>query len=626
MSRDITGPRLDAERSEMATGPTVSGTRSMGAPPETSAISRRPHRPVGVTDAALRTVTAQLAGVHVHERRHSGSDVESDGRQTRYPVERSLRPPMSETLERLRKKRAQIAARSAAVASAPSFEDAWGIDDEYLGAQALRFRELVAEVAYPNAAAEYERRAKLAKHLQRVADSRFRGCQARVYGSTATGVLLRGGDLDINFVAPMPPLEVLRAERHDERYSEDDFRRDVVGDLGRLLRRRRHEFENVQIIAQTRVPLVKFHDLRSDIEVDVQVNNSFVARNTALLRAYVRFDPRVRPLAIFVKRWAVARDLNEPFAGTLSSYSYLILLIQYLQLVTPPVLPCLQRLALRRAATIAHGQEAAAATSTSASSVEELVEYQQLEEIVDERLVDEHYLERDDLRMPVHNDMPEALLLAGFFYFYGYQFDYENCAVSVRCGRLIDKRRRGWAVDDYGGSGAATAPEGRADEAGLESVPAAAVEAPTTGAESDNNKARESTGRLSDDEERQALSNPSDEENPTAAAMTANADVGRNAPTPPAANGTDAAAADPQLQRDAARRQRQRRIREQMDRSQRHFFSIEDPFDMTHDLGRVCSKASAALLRHEFRRAYAVLAQRLPLESLLKPYDYAEEN
>eukprot|EP00166_Cyanidium_caldarium_P005959 ctg_762.g377 len=232
MSRDITGPRLDAERSEMATGPTVSGTRSMGAPPETSAISRRPHRPVGVTDAALRTVTAQLAGVHVHERRHSGSDVESDGRQTRYPVERSLRPPMSETLERLRKKRAQIAARSAAVASAPSFEDAWGIDDEYLGAQALRFRELVAEVAYPNAAAEYERRAKLAKHLQRVADSRFRGCQARVYGSTATGVLLRGGDLDINFVAPMPPLEVLRAERHDERYSEDDFRRDVVGDLG----------------------------------------------------------------------------------------------------------------------------------------------------------------------------------------------------------------------------------------------------------------------------------------------------------------------------------------------------------------------------------------------------------
>lgn len=41
---------------------------------------------------------------------------------------------------------------------------------------------------------------------------------------------------------------------------------------------------------------------------------------------------------------------------------------------------------------------------------------------------------------------------------------------------------------------------------------------------------------------------------------------------------------------------------------------------MTHDLGRVCSEDSVRLLRHEFRRAFAIIAQQLPLDSLLQSY------
>ncbi len=43
-----------------------------------------------------------------------------------------------------------------------------------------------------------------------------------------------------------------------------------------------------------------------------------------------------------VKLWASRRCIKEPKNGGLSSYSFVLLVIHYLQVATPPVLPCLQ--------------------------------------------------------------------------------------------------------------------------------------------------------------------------------------------------------------------------------------------------------------------------------------------
>ena len=51
----------------------------------------------------------------------------------------------------------------------------------------------------------------------------------------------------------------------------------------------------------------------------------------------------MRPLVLAVKFWAKTRHVKEAFEGYLSSYSYVLMVINFLQSgVEPPVLPCLQ--------------------------------------------------------------------------------------------------------------------------------------------------------------------------------------------------------------------------------------------------------------------------------------------
>lgn len=53
-------------------------------------------------------------------------------------------------------------------------------------------------------------------------------------------------------------------------------------------------------------------------------------------------DWRLRPLALVVKLWAQHHEINNAKNMTISSYSFVLMVIHFLQCgVSPPVLPCL---------------------------------------------------------------------------------------------------------------------------------------------------------------------------------------------------------------------------------------------------------------------------------------------
>lgn len=65
--------------------------------------------------------------------------------------------------------------------------------------------------------------------------------------------------------------------------------------------------------------------------------------NTRLLKCYAEFDPRVKPVIFAVKHWATRRGIKDASFGFLSTYSFVLLVIFFLQVgVSPPVLPHLQ--------------------------------------------------------------------------------------------------------------------------------------------------------------------------------------------------------------------------------------------------------------------------------------------
>ncbi|XP_050428104.1 poly(A) RNA polymerase gld-2 homolog A-like isoform X2 [Adelges cooleyi] len=98
-------------------------------------------------------------------------------------------------------------------------------------------------------------------------------------------------------------------------------------------------------IVYAKVPILRFNwNDNGRVDVDLCCNNVVGIRNTHLLYCYSKMDIRVRPLVLTIKLWASRHNINDPKNMTLSSYSLVLMVINFLQCIHPPVLPSLQRI------------------------------------------------------------------------------------------------------------------------------------------------------------------------------------------------------------------------------------------------------------------------------------------
>jgi len=156
------------------------------------------------------------------------------------------------------------------------------------------------------------------------------GVRLAVFGSSANGFGGPSADLDMCLVwprgVPLPADPASVVERTAEALRAEGM-------------------TDVACRPTARIPIVSFTDPQSGLQGDVSLQNALALANTALLHAYSRVDARVRALAHVIKHWARRRRMNCAAEGTLSSYGYLLLLIQFLQQRPgAPVLPNLQAL------------------------------------------------------------------------------------------------------------------------------------------------------------------------------------------------------------------------------------------------------------------------------------------
>ncbi|XP_059194188.1 poly(A) RNA polymerase GLD2 [Centropristis striata] len=100
--------------------------------------------------------------------------------------------------------------------------------------------------------------------------------------------------------------------------------------------------ERTQLI-RAKVPILRFRERGSDLEFDLNVNNTVGIRNTFLLRSYAYADLRIRPMILVIKKWARHNQINDASKGTLSSYTLVLMVLHYLQTRRNPVLPSLQK-------------------------------------------------------------------------------------------------------------------------------------------------------------------------------------------------------------------------------------------------------------------------------------------
>ena len=118
------------------------------------------------------------------------------------------------------------------------------------------------------------------------------------------------------------------------------------------------KFTLVEAIWSARVPILKmkFLDEGRTLEVDLSCQNQEALLNTELLKAYAKMHPLVRQIVVLVKQWTRALGLVGAKAGHLSSYSWTLMVIYFLQVHPETQLPCLPTLYFQQGATAAESQ------------------------------------------------------------------------------------------------------------------------------------------------------------------------------------------------------------------------------------------------------------------------------
>lgn len=180
-------------------------------------------------------------------------------------------------------------------------------------------------------------------------DRRSRACMAaagairqphvRVFGSALTGLCLGDSDVDLHVDWPSTSVSnrrrsVTSGGRHSSRSFGNGAWRDA-STVAKILRDNSpgRGVLDVRQVIRARVNVIKAV-VNGRRKVDIVVNQSELGcYNSELLRAYVETDARVFDLVMLVRIWAKQRSVGSAVTGTLSSYAWTVLALDFLMKV-----------------------------------------------------------------------------------------------------------------------------------------------------------------------------------------------------------------------------------------------------------------------------------------------------
>lgn len=236
-----------------------------------------------------------------------------------------------------------------------------------------------------------------------------------IFGSFVNNFGTSGGDIDVslnthNYVDERALLKLIYECYLQELDKEDELKISLHNGNG------------------IRIPLIKFEFVKYEFSLDLCVNNLLGVINSKLLYVYSIVDDRCEKLGKLVKIWAKNNKICSG-QNAISSYGFLLMMINYLQMVDPPVLPSLQEL----------------------NSDKREPAYLRIKRVFENgfkfddelRLDFETDLESIGKAFPKRNKMGLWELLTGFFEFFSKVYPEIKATLSIKHGQMIP--RKGWS-------------------------------------------------------------------------------------------------------------------------------------------------------------------------------------
>jgi non-canonical poly(A) RNA polymerase PAPD5/7 len=91
------------------------------------------------------------------------------------------------------------------------------------------------------------------------------------------------------------------------------------------------ELSYLEVIEQTRIPLVKFTHGPTNISIDVCFNQKTGPQAAALMHQYMEALSPLRPLTFVLKKFMASRGLNQPYTGGVGSFLLQMMILTFLQ-------------------------------------------------------------------------------------------------------------------------------------------------------------------------------------------------------------------------------------------------------------------------------------------------------
>lgn len=165
------------------------------------------------------------------------------------------------------------------------------------------------------------------------------------FGSQVTGLCLPNSDID--FVIRFLKKESNGKSKSDAIELDNDEEEDLtINPLHVFAKAIRDEFgvknesetapnaeylSYLEVIEQTRVPLVKFTIEPYKIDVDVCFDQPGGPESADLMHRFMNSMPPLRPLTFVLKYFLASRDINRPFTGGIGSYMLQLMIVSFLQ-------------------------------------------------------------------------------------------------------------------------------------------------------------------------------------------------------------------------------------------------------------------------------------------------------
>lgn len=245
----------------------------------------------------------------------------------------------------------------------------------------------------------HQRRTRLISKIEEIVETEWPGQDIRVlpFGSTINDLGTNTSDVDICILTSWLGLQGVEM-------------------LAEVFRK--HGMENVFCVPGARVPIVKLWDPELQLSCDMNINTQLGIMNSRMVKTYVAIDHRVRPFAMIIKHWARKRVLNDAAnGGTISTYTWICMVINFLQMRSPPILPSLHDMPHE----LSPDNQVINGNNTSFFS--DLTKLEGFGSANKESL---------------------GGLLYAFFRKFAIEFDYDHHVASVRHGCYLTKESKGW--------------------------------------------------------------------------------------------------------------------------------------------------------------------------------------